>query len=309
MHPKMSVVIPARNERYEHLSATLTSIIEGRHTDCDVEAIIIDDDSSNDSCDRLAAGRYRKFVKVIRLTQRRGVPSARNIGARAATGEILFITDAHVSFCNGWDYLVLEHIRPNRVIAATIADPKSSFKGYGCRLVVPFMGTNWNRDMPQGVVPAQIAACPGTVLAKSLFDEIGGYDSGMIMYGAAEPEFSVRAWLTGAEVVCVPDLKVSHTFKNKTQLNRHIRELRLFMVHNCLRFGLLYLGRLASLQMMRHLTLTFPLYAKRAFCLLNESDVWDRKEFLDNTLRHDFNWFVDRFELKDQGGLEILRDK
>jgi glycosyltransferase involved in cell wall biosynthesis len=308
MPPKISFVMPARNERYEHLLASVSSIIEGRFTDCDVEAIIVDDASENDSCDRLTASRYRKFIKVLRLPNRAGVPCARNFGACAAKGEILFITDAHVNLCEGWDNHVLEHMRPNRVIAATIADPKSSFKGYGCRLVVPFMGTNWNRDIPQGVVAVQIAACPGTVLKNSLFQKIGGYDAGMIMYGAAEPEFSVRAWLTGAEVVSVPDLEVHHRFKNKSQRNRHVRELRSFMVHNCLRFGLLYLGRLASLQMMRHLTMTFPAHAKQAFFLLNESDIWDRKQFLVNTLRHDFNWYIERFDLKDQIGREILRD-
>jgi hypothetical protein len=32
-----------------------------------------------------------------------------------------------------------------------------------------------------------------------LFDEVGGYDDGMIQFGGFEPEFSVRAWKMGSK--------------------------------------------------------------------------------------------------------------
>jgi hypothetical protein len=36
----------------------------------------------------------------------------------------------------------------------------------------------------------------------------------MIVYGAFEPEFRVRAWRPGAEVMTAPNIQVSHRFKS-----------------------------------------------------------------------------------------------
>jgi len=168
------------------------------------------------------------------------------------------------------------------------------------------MGTRWNKTPPVGTTPVQIAACIGTVLERTLFEKVGGYDSGMILYGAAEPEFSVRCWLTGAEIVSVPELEVYHRFKLKDERDRHVEELRLSIVHNCLRFGLLYLDEVNSLQMLRYFALAFPEQAQEAFSLLESSDVWQRRDFLKSTLTYDFDWFSNRFDVKNlakQGAL------
>jgi GT2 family glycosyltransferase len=200
----------------------------------------------------------------------------------------------------------LSSIQANRILAATIEDESRKFKGYGCSLVVPFMGTKWNRDEPGTKAHVQIPSCAGTVVPRALFERIGGYDSGMVLYGGAEPEFGVRAWLAGFQVVALPQLRVCHRFKNDSERDRHIEEHRTCMVHNCLRFGLLYLSDLASLQMLRHFAMIFPEHMVEATRMIEESDVWQRREFLSNRLEHDFRWFINHFNLKDQIGSEIL---
>jgi hypothetical protein len=234
------------------------------------------------------------------------VARARNLGARISRGEILFMTDAHVRFTAGWDRLVLEHVRPSHVLAATITDPASGFRGYGCRLVVPFMGTHWNRRAHDPGDPVQLASACGTVIPGELWERLGGYDEGMIVYGGSEPEFSVRAWLGGAQIVSVPDLEVAHRFKSRSERGSFIGPLRPAMIHNNLRFGLLYLGRLESFRMLRHLAMSYPDQVQEALALLTHSDVWRRRESLRRQLLHPFEWFVDRFELRDQVGGEIL---
>jgi GT2 family glycosyltransferase len=173
---------------------------------------------------------------------------------------------------------------------------------------VPYMGTEWNRELAEAGQPAfvQIASAAGTVLTRELFELIGGYDSGMRLYGGAEPEFSIRAWLSGAEIVSIPSLHILHRFKTKPEIERFLMNLKPHMLHNNLRFGLLYLGELAILQMLRYYTKLYPEYIQEAVRQVNAGDFRDRRAALEAALPHDFAWFVGRFGLRDQAGAEIL---
>jgi glycosyltransferase involved in cell wall biosynthesis len=300
------VVIPVRND-CQRLDETIDSIINNRSTDFDLEIVVVDDASTNEYHPKLSHITPNVTVKVFPLKERVGVPRARNHGSQLATGRILFMTDAHVSFSQDWDRYIEKNLQSNRILAATIADTSSDFRGYGCRLVVPFMGTKWYRHLDDSISNGvQVASSAGTVLEKQLFQRIGGYDSGMIIYGAAEPEFSVRAWLSDAEIIAVPELVVNHIYKSKTETNNFIAWARPFMIHNSLRFGSLYLSELAILQMIRLYTISFYDNIQQAFNLLLDGDVWQRRAYLENTLSHNFDWFIDRFNLTDQTGQKIL---
>ena len=127
----------------------------------------------------------------------------------------------------------------------------------------------------------------------------------MLIYGAAEPEFSIRAWLSGFEIVNLASLVVRHQFKSADVRKRLIAERRIKIVHNNLRFGFLYLSEDMALRMMRLLAWQFPEQASEAFRLVETSDVFERRDKLEKSLLHDFAWFVERFALKDQAGEPI----
>ena len=274
--------------------------------------MIADDQSSDDTeghLRRAAAELLREpriDIKVSRLDERHGVPGSRNRAAALASAEVLFITDAHVRFVQGWDRAVLDLIKPDCILAGAITEENTKFVGYGCRLVVPFMGTYWNREPIKEPVEVQIAACPATALHRTLFQKLGGYDPGMCLYGAAEPEFSVRAWLHGAKILAVPQLKVQHRFKPKAERQAFIGEVRPFMVHNSIRFGLLYLSEFGSLQMLRYYARKFPNLFEPAMKMVAASDVWRRRAALERQRKRPFTWFVRHFGLKDSIGGEVL---
>jgi glycosyltransferase involved in cell wall biosynthesis len=309
--PDISVVIPAHNEG-PRLAQTIQSIASTRVTDARVEVVIADDCSTDDPGAHLTAAWPGLSelpgidVVLTRTPERGGVPRTRNIGVARASGEVVFITDAHVRFSPGWDAAVFTHVRDDRILAGPVTEAHSSFVGYGCRLVVPFMGTYWNKDKVDRPQPVQIAACPSTVLTRDVFNRLGGYDDGMIMYGAAEPEFSVRAWLSGVEVILVPEIGVEHAFKPRDVRQKFIDAARQHMVHNGLRFGLLYQSEAGALQLLRYYSLKFPNLFQAALTTVQESDVWERRALLEAELKHPFAWFVDRFGVKDQSGGEIL---
>lgn len=303
-HCLISVIIPVRND-FDRLEETIKSIREQSSKLHEIEFVIADDASDDGSNERFKLND--KNVKVFRLHERAGVPGARNYAASKASGDILFITDAHVSFSKNWDLDVIRHIADDRILAATICDTISPFKGYGCNLIVPFMGTRWVRERkPEDNPFVQVASSAGTVLTRALFEKIGGFDSGMILYGAAEPEFSLRAWLSGAEIISVPSLQVFHTFKTKSEIDDFFTNLRPYIVHNNLRFGMLYLGEEEILRMVRYYAIIYPEHIQEAADLLEKSEVWQHREYLNETLKHDFKWFVKKFQLKDQVGHEII---
>lgn len=268
--------------------------------------MIVDDASGETGLDRV--GSEARFpVTLVRAPRRQGVARARNMGAANSRGQLLFFTDSHVEFSAHWDTVVIDSIAENRVLAGTVAAAESTdFKGYGCRLVVPYMGTNWERATPPGQTPVQIAVSVATALHRDLFFRIGGYDEGMILYGGAEPEFSVRAWLSGAEIVATPAVEIRHRFKSRPEIDIFVRSMRPFIMHNCLRFGMLYLNHPYTLTMLRYHANQFPRHFEEALNLLVASDVWERRAKLQAELAHDFEWFAQRFALRDQAGRLLL---
>jgi len=305
--PAISVAIPARNEA-DAIVRTIRSIARARSSDARLEFLVVDDASTPERSAAAALSAAadellqepRIDIRVCSLAERVGVPSARNQAAALATAEILFITDAHVRVSPGWDELVFQYLRPDSILAGTVTQAHTNFRGYGCRLVVPFMGTYWNRDPFEPLTPIQVAACPATILHRELFAQLGGYDPGMRVYGAAEPEFSVRAWLHGAEIYSLPQLTVEHRFKPPEERTPFLQETRPFMVHNSIRFGLLYLSRPGSLQMLRYYSRKFPSVFQPALQMVASSNVWERRAELERTQLHSFYWFVERFALKNQ---------
>lgn len=310
MRPDISVVIPARNEGSK-LAATIESIARARTTDARVEFVIVDDASTDGCIEKLKSAVPRLLearnidIRVFRSEQHGGIYRARNQAAALATADVLFITDAHVSFSSGWDRYVLENVRPDRIIAATTTEKGTGFHGYGCTLQVPFMGTRWNRQTVRDSTPVCVAACSATVIRRDLFYELGGYDTGMLFYGAGEPEFSVRAWLHGVEIVAGPGVEVEHEFKNKEQSEKFLASVRPYWHHNCIRFGLLYLSELGCLQLLRYFARTSP-FCNRALRLIANSDVWARRETLERQRARSFQWFVNYFGLKNHAGGAIF---
>ena len=311
MRPDISVLIPARNES-SRIAPTIRAIARARTTDARVEFIVVDDASTDGCIANLVSAVPRLLeeskidIRVCRLTEHSGNYRARNHAATIASADILFITDAHVQFSRGWDERVLEHIRPGRILAATVTQNGSPFRGYGARLLVPLMGTSWNRDPVEGAGQVPIAVCSATVIPRALFERLGGYDAGMLHYGAGEPEFSVRAWLHGAEICSLTDLEVQHEFKARSEFAKFIDSVRLYWVHNCIRFGLLYLSELGCMQLLRYYARAYPTVFQRSLAMVNKSDVWERRALLEQHRERSFDWFVGYFGLRNQIGGAII---
>lgn len=297
----ISVLVPARNEG-GRVTDTIRALAAARADPSVAVEFVVVDDASEPPLALDQPDLPGVTVTVVRSESRLGVPRARNRAAAEASGDVLVITDAHVRFGDGWDRVAQVCREGRLVLAATIADPTSRFRGHGCSLVVPFMGTRWNKHPHAPGDPVHIPSCAGTILSRAAFEAIGGYDDGMVLYGGAEPEFGLRAWLSGHAVVSVPDLLVWHRFKTPDEINSFLDGLRPALTHNNLRMGALYLPEELMWQMFRYHANLHPEAFPEALRMLESSDVWQRREELRAGLPRDFEWFVSTFGLADQVG-------
>jgi glycosyltransferase involved in cell wall biosynthesis len=310
MLPDISILIPARNEA-DRTAATIRAVARARGTSARLEFVIIDDESNDDSVDRLIAAVPALLdepnidIRLSRLSNRAGVYGARNAAAELATADILFITDAHVVPSHGWDREVLENVRPGRVLAGVVAEPGGMFRGYGCSLALPLMGTLWNTTPIDGLATIQVAPSTATAITRELYGQLGGYDEGMHIYGAGVPEFSIRAWLRGAEVAVTSTIEVTHAFRPRDEMLDFIAGVRPFWVHNCLRFAALYLSEAGLKRVVRYFSESFPNVTPLALQVLERSDVLQRRAELEASSVRSFAWFVQHFGVTTDTG-ELL---
>jgi glycosyltransferase involved in cell wall biosynthesis len=309
--PDISVILPAHNESCR-IAPSIASIARARTTGQRVEFIVVDDASSDGCIANLIAVVPELLeepeidIRVSRIDERSGVYRTRNLGASLASAEVLVMTDAHVRFSRGWDELVLEHLQPRWILCGTTTEDGTDFHGYGCELLVPFMGTRWNEDSPGELAAVQVAPCHATVIPRLLFEQLGGYDPGMLYYGGGEPEFSLRAWLHGAEIRQLSTLEVEHHFRAEEEVPAFLAGMRRYTVHNRIRFGLLYLSEAGCMQLLGYYSRAYPAQFQTAMRMINASDVWERRELLEAEREYPFEWFVSRFGLRNQIAGEII---
>jgi GT2 family glycosyltransferase len=169
----LSIVIPVRNQP-DTLDALLCSLDnQVRPEGWGVEVICVDNSSTDNTADVI-----RSHAVVYLLESTLGPSVARNAGARAAQGELLWFIDADAAPL-GTDFL-------QKIIAT--ADELGDFGGFGGPILLPAAQKNnpiafadhmacwsaWNQWRPtehSGFQPTSI------VVRRSVFEEVGGYDT------------------------------------------------------------------------------------------------------------------------------------
>jgi glycosyltransferase involved in cell wall biosynthesis len=294
----ISVIIPVRNEG-QRIVQTVQSLFFGRSSSFPLEIVVVDDASTDGSCAKLihlAENIRNASIILRRLKKWSGIPFARNRGAEAAHYPIFVMTDGNARFLPGWDIHIRRNFHRSRLLAGTIIDMASSFRGHGCTLLLPSMGVKWlHAGAYGGYVPVTTSAC--TVIDRCVFHHLGGYDESLPLYGAAEPEFSVRAWLNGYEIINVPELWVYHRFRPKREYDAFRNSISDVLISNYLRFACYYLPQDLLMQAYQHYSTQIPDDFDSCMGKLVASGVWSRREQLHRTLPLNMSWLINRFGL------------
>ncbi len=90
--PFVSVVVPLYNDE-KNIAFTLSSILDSNYPKDKLEVIVVDDASTDNSYE--VAKKFEEFgVKVIKLEKNSGAAHAKNVGIKAARGEIVITIDS-----------------------------------------------------------------------------------------------------------------------------------------------------------------------------------------------------------------------
>jgi GT2 family glycosyltransferase len=208
----MSLVIPSRN-RAGSLQRTLAALNLDAMRRLGVDLVLVDSASEDDTTAVMVA-----FVKAAGIesqvlrAHRPGASLARNVGGRAAKGEVLIFTDDDC-------YLDAAYFD---VIAETFDPAVHQYGGGDTRLYDPDDArggiTELGFDGPQTLKPGLLL--PGgtiqsanMVITKAVFEKLGGFDERL---GAGTPfpcediELCTRASRAGYAGVLMPRAKVLH---------------------------------------------------------------------------------------------------
>ncbi|NWH57921.1 GALT6 acetylgalactosaminyltransferase, partial [Geococcyx californianus] len=123
--PTTSVVIVFHNEAWSTLLRTVYSVLHSSPALLLKEIILVDDASTDDylkdELDRYV--EQLQIVRVVRQKERKGLITARLLGASVASGEVLTFLDAHCECFHGWLEPLLSRIaeEPTAVVSPDIA--------------------------------------------------------------------------------------------------------------------------------------------------------------------------------------------
>ncbi|XP_050348058.1 polypeptide N-acetylgalactosaminyltransferase 3-like [Nymphalis io] len=230
--PTASVIIVFHNEAWSTLMRTVMSVLIRSPAVLLKEIILVDDASDRRYLGKELEDAIENLnnVKILRSQNRTGLVGARLMGARIAVGDVLLFLDAHCEVTQGWIEPLLERAGSDDVFICphidllsddTLAYTKSIDAHWGAfswrlhfRWLMPSSEVMINKSKnPSKPYPTPAMAGGLFAVRKSLFWRLGGYDEGMVIWGAENLELSWRAWQCGARVEITPCSRVGHIFR------------------------------------------------------------------------------------------------
>jgi len=207
---RVSVIIPVYNDS-KNLKKCLESIFISK---CKNFEVIVSDDGSSDNSYEVAT----QFpYKIIRLMKNKGAATARNIGAKHATGDILYFVDSDT--VQGEDTIenIIRHYEENKNIDiicgywAKDSLKKGAFPEFiGLKhfyLMILAKMRNKNNHSCSIINPSSFA------IKKSVFEEIGGFNQKYHSSVGEDYELSQRISEKGYNVYSFKDMCIKHHFK------------------------------------------------------------------------------------------------
>ncbi|KAF1658789.1 UNVERIFIED_CONTAM: Polypeptide N-acetylgalactosaminyltransferase-like 6, partial [Eudyptes robustus] len=232
--PSVTVIFPFHNEHKSALLRSVYSILNRSPKGVLQEIILVDDASSKEELkqplqDYLNVHDLSGIVKIVRTKKREGLIRARQIGATAATKEVLVFLDAHSEANYNWLPPLVEPITLDyRTIVCPFVDIvdcntyeyKSQDEGARGSFDWSF---NYKRlpltkeDQINPIKPFKSPVMAGGYFAISAkwFWELGGYDEGLDIWGGEQYELSFKTWQCHGKMVDAPCSRVGHIYRCK----------------------------------------------------------------------------------------------
>ena len=210
MRPRVSVIVPTYNSA-RSIQRCLAALAAQR-TEHPFEVIVVD---SGDDATCALAERALPQVRTIRTPTRSVAPVARNIGARAARGDVLAFIDSDAYADAAWiENVVAAAATGFDLICGSIenANPQSGV----ARAEQLLMFNEFLPDLPGGAY--WFALSGNMVLPRESFERYGPF---VAVRAAEDIVFSRKLLAAGGRVLFHPQMRVAHD--NRTTLRPYLR--------------------------------------------------------------------------------------
>ncbi len=198
--PRVSVVMPVYNAEAT-LAECLTRLYQSTFTD--FETIMVDDGCTDSSC--AIAANFP--VRIVPSPGRVGPAVARNLGARVATGELLFFIDSDVMvrpdtlslLAEGFENGDVDGFCGVQAAQMRHRDLVSQYKNIWMR---------WTYLRQTGDVP--LFYTTAAAIRREAFLRVGGFDQGYATPNVEDTAFGQKLARMGVRVRIHPELEVEH---------------------------------------------------------------------------------------------------
>ncbi|XP_041947390.1 polypeptide N-acetylgalactosaminyltransferase 10 isoform X2 [Alosa sapidissima] len=229
--PNTSVVIPFHNEGWSSLLRTVHSILNRSPPQLIAEIILVDDFSDKEHLKSSLEDYMARLpkVRILRTKKREGLIRTRLLGAAAAKGEVLTFLDSHCEANVNWLPPLLDRIAQNRktIVCPMIDVIDHDNFGYETQAGDAMRGAfDWEMYYKRIPIPSKLQNSDTSepfespVMAGGLFAvdrkwfwELGGYDTGLEIWGGEQYEISFKVWMCGGRMEDIPCSRVGHIYR------------------------------------------------------------------------------------------------
>lgn len=251
----LSLIIPVYNAAAT-LEACLTSVISSL---VPIQVIVVDDGSTDATC-----SIARRFpCEVLHTNRNTGAAAARNRGARAASGDILFFLDGD---------MLMERDTAARILEIFRADPSlDALFGSYQKETVPKNFVSVYKNLlhhytHQNSAPTAATFCSGFgAVRRDVFLELNGFDESQ--QALEDIEFGYRLYRSGHQIRLIKDLQFTHLktytlagLVRSDMLNRAIPWTRLMLKQHIFRNDLNTKSNNVASVLLAYLLVLAPLW-------------------------------------------------
>jgi len=194
---RASVVIPSHN-RPDLVVRTVRSAVSQTVPRSVFEVLVVDDGSTPPVTEAFRGGRLPEGVRILRSEENVGRAAARNLGIRAARGEVVIMLDDDIEVVPG---LVAAHLEVHASNPRAVA--------LGKILVARELGRDpYHRYLdtrgvekvrPGDVIPSRYFVTGNSSVPKAGMDEVGLFDESFSLYGGEDTDLGLRLGKAGYE--------------------------------------------------------------------------------------------------------------
>ncbi|KAJ8347999.1 hypothetical protein SKAU_G00265880 [Synaphobranchus kaupii] len=229
--PNTSIIVPFHNEGWSSLLRTVHSVLNRSPPELIAEIILVDDFSDKEHL-KASLEEYMvrmPKVRILRTKKREGLIRTRLLGASAAKGEVITFLDSHCEANVNWLPPLLDRIADNRksIVCPMIDVIDHDNFGYETQAGDAMRGAfDWEMYYKRIPIPPELQKedpsepFESPVMAGGLFAvdrkwfwELGGYDTGLEIWGGEQYEISFKVWMCGGRMEDIPCSRVGHIYR------------------------------------------------------------------------------------------------